>query len=50
MAKQSGIWFSDGQFKWLKARAKKLEVSLAEVVRRIVDEKREALKSGAHEL
>ena len=42
MAKQSGIWFTDVQFKWLKARAKKLEVSMAEVIRRIIDEKRES--------
>lgn len=38
---QRGIVFTKSQMNWLKARAKELGVSLSEVVRRIVDEKRE---------
>lgn len=41
---QSGVNFTAVQFKWLKQRAKELGVSLAEVVRRIVDEKRESTR------
>ena len=38
---QRGIVFTKSQMKWLEGRAKEYSVSVSEVVRRIVDEKRE---------
>lgn len=39
---QRSIVFTAPQMKWLKQRAKELGVSLSEVLRRIIDEAREA--------
>lgn len=38
---QRGIVFTALQMKWLEKRAKELGITISEVVRRIVDEKRE---------
>lgn len=35
------IMFNPSQYKWLEKRAKELECSIAEVIRRIIDEVRE---------
>lgn len=40
---QRMIMFGASQYKWLEKRAKELECSIAEVVRRIIDEHREKL-------
>lgn len=39
---QRSIVFTKKQMAWLEARAKELGISIAEVVRRAVDEKRDA--------
>lgn len=38
---QRSIVFTAPQMKWLKERAKKLDISISDVVRRLIDEKRE---------
>lgn len=38
---QRSIVFTAPQMKWIKERAKKLGISVSEVLRRIIDEKRE---------
>lgn len=35
------IMFNPNQYKWLEKRAKELNCTIAEVVRRIIDERRE---------
>jgi hypothetical protein len=39
---QISISFSPPQLKWLRAEAKRLGLTISELVRRILDEKREA--------
>ena len=36
-----------GQFAWAKARAQRLEISMADVIRRLIDEKRTAEAQGS---
>lgn len=38
------IDFTDPQMKWLERRSKELGITIAELVRRIIDEKRETNK------
>lgn len=38
---QRSIVFTAPQMKWLQSRAKELGITVAELIRRIVDEKRE---------
>jgi hypothetical protein len=39
---QRSVVFTKVQMKWLESRAKELGISIAEVIRRLVDEKRES--------
>lgn len=40
---QRGVVFTKAQMKWIETRAKDLGISISEVVRRTIDEKREAV-------